>query len=166
MIDLKGSFKIKNLTIGNSIALSLIALLMISSTIVALIVIDRNTSDAPVINLSGRQRMLSQKLTKEVLLLVHSQTTELADKYRELLKSTLNSWTRVHSGLQKGDTKLNLPGNNSAEVQYLFAKMKPYYKTIYSSTEKIITLSSTELKQLTIHKKTIQENPSSRTKNH
>ena len=46
------------------IALSFIALTILSSSLVMNCSIQRNSSDSRIINLSGRQRMLSQRLTK------------------------------------------------------------------------------------------------------
>lgn len=74
-----------------------------------------------MLNLSSRQRMLSQKLTKEVLLLAQSQTPEMKENYREVLRATVADWSRVHNGLQDGNEELYLPGKNSDKVVSQFA---------------------------------------------
>lgn len=94
--------------------------------------------------------MLSQKLTKEVLLLAQSETPEMKEKYPELLRVTLVGWSKVHVGLQYGDEGLNLPRNNSQEVQNLFAEIEPYYRIIKSSADKILALRSIYLERLSI----------------
>lgn len=143
-------YKTKNLTIRYLIALFLIASLIVAAYILIRISLYEQTSDSLVINLSGRQRMLSQKLTKEVLLLVQSETPEMKGKYRELLRVTLTGWSKVHMGLQYGDEGLNLPRNNSQEVQNLFAEIEPYYRIIKSSADKILALRSVDLERLSI----------------
>ncbi|MDY6992319.1 MAG: type IV pili methyl-accepting chemotaxis transducer N-terminal domain-containing protein, partial [Pseudomonadota bacterium] len=71
--------------------------------------------DAHVVNLAGRQRMLSQKLTKIILALQLLANNQTAYDYRQELQRTLITWQQVHQGLQQGDSFLNLPvGNNSA----------------------------------------------------
>jgi len=149
-------YETRNITIRYLIALSLIAILIISAYIIIRIAIDKQTSDSTVINLSGRQRMLSQKLTKELLLLLQNQTQELKEKYRELLRITSANWSQVHIGLQHGDEELKLPGNNSQEVQNLFADMEPYYQIIKSSVDKILTSRVIDLTQLSIHTSLVQ----------
>ncbi len=143
-------YKTKNLTVRYLIALFLIASLMVAAYTLIRISLYKQASDSRVINLSGRQRMLSQKLTKEVLLLVQSETPEMKENYRELLRVTLASWSKVHMGLQYGDEELNLPGNNSQEVQNLFAEIEPHYRIIKSSADKILALRSIDLKPLSI----------------
>ncbi len=149
MNRLKTKFSTKNLSISYSLALLLIAGLIIASSITMHIFIDKQESDAPVINLSGRQRMLSQKLVKDVLLLVQTQSPESENNYREQIREMLNTWSRVHIGLQYGDKKLNLPGNNSTEVENLFVKMKAPYQIMTKSIDKILTLTSNDFKQMT-----------------
>ncbi len=76
----------------------------------AVIVANREQqSDGPVINRAGRQRMLSQKIAKESLLLL------VADEQQRpvLLKrlgGSYSDWVRAHHGLLDGDAELALPG--------------------------------------------------------
>ena len=79
------------------LALTLIALSAIGSQLLIQYYLQHQLGDAKVINIAGRQRMLSQKLTKEILLLVDQPTAAI---YRENLQQTLNQWTLTHEGLQ------------------------------------------------------------------
>ena len=133
-------YRTKNLTTWFLVALALIAMLNISAYTLIRITLYKQASDSLLINLSGRQRMLSQKLTKEVLLLVQSQTPVMREKYRNLLSATLSNWSQVHNGLQHGDEKLKLPGNNSHEVLKLFAEIEPHYQIIKNSVDTILAI--------------------------
>lgn len=141
-------YKTKNITIFYLIALSLIALLCISAYILMQAAIYRQASDAPVINYAGRQRMLSQKLTKEALFLVLSPSLKMREHHRKESADTMATWSWVHNGLQDGDKEIGLPGNNSREVQSLFVEMEPYYQKIKRAVKKILTLNSISLVRL------------------
>lgn len=86
--------------------------------------------------------MLSQKLTKEVLLLAQSERVEAREQYRMLLRATVKDWSQVHSGLQHGNNELRLPGSNSKEVRKMFSEIEPYYQTIKNAVENILLLES------------------------
>ncbi len=133
------------------LALGLIAGLTISSQVVIQRAVQRQDSDAPVINIAGRQRMFSQKLAKTALVI-----DEILDRCNggegspfvgcdqlgarvDDLREVLAAWTRSHSGLQRGDTELGLPGNDSAEVTALFEEIEPHYEAMREAAEKILT---------------------------
>src|SRR5690606_1446320 len=91
-----------------------------------------------VINVAGRQRMLSQKLTKEVLLLSKEQDIDNRKLITQDIKRTIHLWASSHRALQIGDKPLGLPGENSEEVFKMFREITPTYQTIYSSTLNIL----------------------------
>lgn len=88
-------------------------------------------ADSRVINIAGRQRMLSQRLAKASLRLAVEQGDDSAD--RQELRDTLELWSQSHQALQAGDPQLGLPGGNSPEVQRLFAAITPYYGAMRSA---------------------------------
>lgn len=146
----------KSLHIRYITALSLIALLILFAYALIRVELVKQASDAPVINLAGRQRMLSQKLTKEVLLIAGNPSIEERKRYRDILKNSLITWTAVHEGLQYGNAALQLPGNNSPEVRNLFDQMEPYFQAIRRSAETILALSEEELSRLSVHSPVVQ----------
>ncbi len=132
------------------IALGVIACLVILSQVVVQRALVRQESDAPVINIAGRQRMLSQKLAKTVLavdeILDHCDDAERrrfvqCDEFEagiDDLREVLRRWTRSHVALQHGDAELNLPGTNSPEVTALFEKVEPVYQTMREGAESFL----------------------------
>lgn len=112
------------LTLSYLTALLLIALLSVGSHIITRRIIAQSSTDAPLINLAGRQRMLSQKISKEALLLRHTTTGQDAEDVRRRLERTLADWARGHNGLQSGDAQLELAGRNTPEVQAMFAALQ------------------------------------------
>ena len=127
------------------IALSAIALSVFVSQIFVRNYLDDQQSDSTVINVAGRQRMLSQRITKEVLLISTESdiTTKLSLKNK--LKETINLWETSHNGLQKGNNSLNLPGENSEAILVMYKSINPYHQNILKATKSLI--------------KTVEKNP-------
>ena len=126
--------KLQRLKIVYGFALAFIAVTILSSSFVMQYAIRRNGGDSRVINLSGRQRMLSQRLTKCVLAL-EMETSDAARQARwaEIDKS-FGDWKAAHKGLQVGDEKLGLPAReNSPAIRELFAKIEPYHAAMVAA---------------------------------
>ncbi|MEM8523344.1 MAG: ATP-binding protein [Bacteroidota bacterium] len=119
------------------IALSAIALSIVVSQLLVQRHLKSQIGDSRVINVAGRQRMLSQKLSKEALLLQNQSNQKYADE----LRSTLQLWKNSHVGLQEGNKALGLPGDNSQTIKKMFRKIAPAYEQIVQSTSQIIQLS-------------------------
>lgn len=97
--------------------------------------------DAPVINVSGRQRMLSQRLAKSALVLQQAdRPLEQATRSAELA-DIVKLWTRSHLGLQRGDPEMNLPGDNPPVVQAAFGRIEPHFQAIRVAAERIVAQS-------------------------
>ena len=84
---------------------------------------------AATINLSGKQRMLTQKMSKEFLLIAFGHQ---ADDNKLALLETYGLFERTLAGLLDGDETLGLPGTKATEirdqlgvVQKLWAEFKP-----------------------------------------
>ncbi|MFH5803299.1 type IV pili methyl-accepting chemotaxis transducer N-terminal domain-containing protein, partial [Alienimonas sp. DA493] len=85
------------------------------------------TTDAPVINVAGRQRMLSQRLAKAALAGEDAASPDERAARREELRDTLALWTRSHRGLRNGDAALELPGKNPPPVRAAFDELEPHF---------------------------------------
>ena len=71
---------------------------------------------ARVINLAGRQRMLSQRAAKAALAAASAPDAGVRSASADELRETLATWSRTQRGLRDGDAELGLPGRNSAAV--------------------------------------------------
>ncbi len=83
--------------------------------------------DSRLINLAGRQRMLSQKLTKNALLIQNKQKPDA--QYLE----DLEQWNAVHIALQYGSDKLNIPASEDPRINQSLASLSPLQKELYTS---------------------------------
>ncbi|WP_445733123.1 ATP-binding protein [Mariniflexile sp.] len=120
------------------IALSTIALSVIVSQILVRKHLNDQQSDSSVINVAGRQRMLSQKLTKEIVSLSTENTSEERLHLKEKIKQTLKVWERSHHALQNGNDSLGLPGKNSVIIKQKFRDLDPTFNTISIASKAII----------------------------
>jgi diguanylate cyclase (GGDEF)-like protein len=120
------------------VALSLIALAVIASQAVIQRYIALEQNDAHVINVAGRQRMLSQKLLKICLYLGNAHDAPEKSRLHSDLQETLALWQRSHYGLQHGDVAYGLPGKNSPEVAALFQQIEPHYRAMAAAAGQIL----------------------------
>ncbi|MEW4925581.1 ATP-binding protein [Algibacter sp. 2305UL17-15] len=120
------------------IALSTIALSVIISQILIRKHLSAQESDSTVINVAGRQRMLSQKLTKDVVSLSSEAHPEKKTRLKNNIKSTLHLWELSHKALQKGNDSLGLPKTNSPEVSTKYKLLNPVFDTISTASKSII----------------------------
>lgn len=120
------------------IALSTIALSVIISQILIRKHLKDQEGDSTVINVAGRQRMLSQKLTKEIVLLSTEENLKKRIQLKDKLKQTLNLWEVSHHALQNGSDSLGLPGHNSLTVSNMFKKINPSFNIIEKASKSII----------------------------
>ncbi|WP_299098280.1 type IV pili methyl-accepting chemotaxis transducer N-terminal domain-containing protein [uncultured Winogradskyella sp.] len=120
------------------IALSAIALSVFISQIFVRNYLDDQQSDSTVINVAGRQRMLSQRITKEILLISTEKNIEEKNELKNQLIKTLSLWETSHNGLQKGSDSINLPGENSPAIIAMFKRVNPYHQSILKAANSII----------------------------
>ena len=123
--------KFRGFTWLYALALTWVALLSIAGQVLVQISLSRHDSDAHLVNIAGRQRMLSQKLTKSALAILLDRDSPDLDTRVSELKNTLELWQRSHLGLQAGDRGLALPGHNSPAVNSLFKQIEaPHLKMV------------------------------------
>lgn len=116
---------------GSLVVLTLLAALGFINYYITAEFLLETSPTATVINLAGRQRMLSQKLVKEVLLLSR-ENIPLPEKQILLDRAgaTAAQMVRVHDGLQTGNITLNLPANSSEINRQRFRQIAPHISTI------------------------------------
>ena len=120
------------------VALSLIALLTIVSQGVMQYLIADQEHDSRIVNIAGRQRMLSQKIAKTSLYIAQAESADAVENYRRQLREALVLWQRSHRGLQNGDRDMGLPGNNSENIKTLFQKIEANHQAIVNAATTIL----------------------------
>ncbi|MFT3926628.1 MAG: PAS domain S-box protein [Myxococcales bacterium] len=116
-------------------ALGLVALLSLTSQALIQSALVRHESDARVVNVAGRQRMLSQRLSKTALEMGAQPTAEAPLGEFE---QTLLAWRSAHAGLQRGDLVRGLPGRNTPAVAQLFADADRHFHEMDRAAEQLL----------------------------
>lgn len=101
------------------IALLLVAALSTAAWISLHLVISEQQSTAAVVNVSGRQRMLSQRTALFSNLLVNAPRAQ-REQIRAKLKASVELMERSHRGLTHGDAEMGLPATLSPAVHALY----------------------------------------------
>jgi class 3 adenylate cyclase len=83
------------------LGLALVAALVLSGTLAIRLLVDVLLVAPPAINEGGRQRMLSQRLAKDALLLRQAATAGTIASSRRDLRETLAVWTQGHERLRR-----------------------------------------------------------------
>jgi PAS domain S-box-containing protein len=127
----------RSLTWRYAIALALVASLSTAAWFSLHLVISEQKSTAAVVNVSGRQRMLSQRTALFSNLLL---TTPAAERplVKAKLKDAIELMARSHRGLTQGDKELGLPATMSPTIHAMYfdgpdpldAKVSAYIKTV------------------------------------
>ena len=149
----RDGFGTNQLKIRYIFALTLLA----SLTIVTQWVIQQSLAlqeyDSRIINIAGRQRMLSQRIVKVGYYLIHAKTVDERQAFRRQLASTLDLWVRSHIGLQQGDKELGLPGENNPQIKSLFKSIEHEFQEMVAAGREVLDTSdnSQRLQQLVQH---------------
>lgn len=124
------------------IALGAIAISLIASQILIRKYLNDQENDSFVVNVAGRQRMLSQKLNKEALLLSNAKEPEVSQILADSIQRTLTRWENAHQLLQLGDESQDFTVNNSPEIKKMFEEINPEFKNVAEATQNYLFLKS------------------------
>ena len=117
--------------------LALVAFLVLLNQLLVQPSLMRLTTDAPVINIAGRQRMLSQRLAKAALALEQRRRHD-PERYFDELDQVLRLWTASHDGLRHGNRAMSLPGGNSQAVNAALDGLEPLFLRMRTAAERLI----------------------------
>jgi len=107
----------KWLTFRYVIAFSLIAILVTASYAALELTINRQASTAAIVNVSGRQRMLSQRIALFSQALMSAELPASRQRLHDRLTDAVNLMEFSHNGLTRGSDVLGLPKSMSDVVQ-------------------------------------------------
>ena len=123
-----------------ALALSGIALTMIASQVYLQHYISQQENNSHIINLAGRQRMLSQKIAKVALQLETAPEPERCRAYsRELAEATAR-WTTAHQTLLNNEDTLGMTNPQSSTINSLYQTLAPSYAAMVSHAQQLLTL--------------------------
>ncbi len=117
------------------VAISCIILTIVISQFLIQTFIDKQSFDSRVINVAGKQRMLSQKISKLSLQILNNLDNPT---YYAELKKTSDLWQNAHQALQFGGDSLGVGGENSEEIKKLFTKIHKPFDEMMGSVQVIL----------------------------
>lgn len=132
--------KSDSLKLGYLIGISIVVFLILFSHFIMIFSNKKSEHDSHIINIAGRQRMLSQKITKAAYGIYLSQTMSERDKFRRELKSAVELWKESHLGLRVGNLELGLPGNNSSETEAIYTQINDAFEIIVDNSYRILEI--------------------------
>ena len=122
------------------VLVSVAALVLVDQAILQPLLVQLNFA-APVINLAGRQRMLSQKVTKEVLVLAATDDVETRNSRRKELLRAIDQWTAAHRALLDGD-RTNGVQPVGASIAAAMHQVEPAFTAIRTAASEIASDAS------------------------
>jgi signal transduction histidine kinase len=106
--------KKSNIAFLYSLGITTVIALIIGNQIFAHYLLKDSETDANVINLAGKQRMLSQQIALEA-----HKSLEDFSRY-EIVKNKAELWENTHNSLRNGDKSLSIPNHNSIFLNELY----------------------------------------------
>lgn len=119
-------------------ALVVIGLLVVAQEAVTSMMLRRQAQDAATINLAGRQRMLSQKIAKEVL----APPADRGNAWRQRVEADLGDWQQAHRRLL--DTR---PPQRDDAVSYHLAAVEAPMQTTARAVRSLLQADDEALRE-------------------
>ncbi len=131
----------KRLTRLYVMALLAVALLSLVGQILIQVFLNSLLDDSHVVNIAGRQRMLSQRLSKTAVLLCLPQVFQAdAEHYSQDIKEIITLWESSHEGLKNKNLKTdgrNYTVRNSEKIDSMFRQIDPIFQVILLNAKTI-----------------------------
>lgn len=118
-------------------ALAVVAVLILGNQVLVQPYLMRLTTDAPLINVAGRQRMLSQRLAKAALVFDRGSGARASAALEEM-KLVLGLWSASHEQLLRGDAGVVRTNLNSLAVRDGLAALEPHFVTMCDASRQLI----------------------------
>ncbi len=153
------SFNTRRLTWLYVLALSTVAILTVVGQFAVQRALQQLEGDAGIVNIAGRQRMLSQRLPRLVLAIQQHELADQRNANQQELFRMVQQWETSQRALEYGSKELSLPGGNSQSIQDLFRTIEPHFVAVREGVRRQIPgkdgenqeLSSTELHDMLEH---------------
>jgi signal transduction histidine kinase len=115
------------------LALGVIACTLLAGQVLIQSHLRLQRSDSHVINVAGRQRMLSQRICKDALLLSTTRDETERNAILADLRSALDTFKQSQDGLLEGSESLGLPPTESDTIRSMYRDVAGSFNAIYEN---------------------------------
>ena len=119
-------------------SLLIIAVSILLSHLIVQYYLSRQLNDSKIINISGKQRMLSQKLSKQILILNYISDPNNNNAALNEANEIITQWKFNQNVLEMGSDSLGFPRTKSTEIDKLFSAIKPNFNSIVDAATQFI----------------------------
>ncbi|MGH7140905.1 MAG: ATP-binding protein, partial [Pirellulales bacterium] len=99
---------------------------------------------APIINLAGRQRMLSQKLAKQSLAIEVGAGASSVEASRRELANTVKQWSAAHHILHVGDPRQPIGPITTPRIQRTLRDIEPHFAAMQSAARQLASAGASQ----------------------
>lgn len=147
---------VKSITRNYILALAIVAVLSVLSFLLLRAIISTEGTRAAAVNISGRQRMLSQRIALFSLRLVVADSSEERDELRGALRKAMSRMATAHTGLTTGDLEEGLPKPSANIKKIYFGQPINLDKQVLDYLMTAKELADTNDSQLTLKDKKLE----------
>ena len=135
----------KSITTKYLVVLGVLTLVILGSQILMQKTISESKSDGRIINISGRQRMLSQKIAKSSLKLSLAKERKEFENTSNELNAAYKTWHESHRNLKFGTNDLIVAEMNATpDLKILFQQIEPLFDQIQNAASFLSELNYDE----------------------
>ncbi len=124
--------------------LALIAVIAIGSTMLTSNALTRQEKDAGVVTAAASQIQRSRDIVDVATGLAIAPTSVFREASVARIGRELEELTRIHDGLRLGDHELELPGDNSSEIEELFGVVQPHFEAMTETASEVRDIGASD----------------------
>jgi diguanylate cyclase (GGDEF)-like protein len=132
----RGDYFSRTLTWRYILSLALLAVMILLNHFLIQSALDLHDNDFSILNLAARQRMYSQRIAKDCLILSNPPSLQALQEARVSLAESLNQWQRAHDELFLG-----YPTADQPDLIERFEKLEPSRIQVVDAASLILGLS-------------------------
>lgn len=145
--DATETISFKNLKRLYIFALLTIAVTVLVSQLLIQYNLHNQLSDSRIINFSGKQRFLSQKLTKEILILNFVKNSDNNQAEIDKINAIIKVWKFNQKALENGNDSLGFPKQKSQIIVDLFDSISPSFTIILENATLFLNNKKQEINE-------------------
>lgn len=132
-------FKINKISTKIKLIGALFMFLMVSVIGVTIYLNEQNTHDAIVINMAGKQRMLTQKISKNIFYIQHNRTESLDE-----LNAASLEFSKILNTLKNGDSTVGIKTTSKEDILKQLDRVSSGWSRFYALVEEFKSFYKTD----------------------